>query len=67
MPIRVDDTEILQQELQVRDLGPFDEMWASFSVPYYLNTPEGFEGMFETITNNLAEGGIARIFSTFNR
>jgi hypothetical protein len=62
IPIRVDDTEILQQELQARDLGPFDEMWASFSVPYYLNTPEELEGMFETITNNLAEGGIARIF-----
>lgn len=60
--IRADDAEIMKAELQERGLGPFDEMWASFSVPYYLNTPQEIEGMFDTITANLAEGGIARIF-----
>lgn len=62
IPVRVDDVETLHNELKEKGLGPFDEMWASFSVPYYLSTPVEIEGMFESITSNLSEGGIARIF-----
>ncbi len=38
-----------------------DEIWASFSVPYYLETPKQLKGLFTTIRNNLAKGGTARI------
>ena len=64
IPESAADPEAVSQGLRefgIREHG-FDEIWASYSVPYYLETPEEVAGMFEVITQNLAEGGIARIF-----
>ncbi len=41
--------------------GGMDEIWASYSVPFYLKTPEEIRGLFATVKNNLAPGGTARI------
>lgn len=57
-PIKVKEG---MMESRVQDV-TFDEIWASYSVPYYLDTPEEIEGLFEVITSYLADGGIARIF-----
>jgi hypothetical protein len=38
-----------------------DEIWASFSVPYYLDSSSQIKGLFQTIRESLSEGGIARL------
>jgi hypothetical protein len=45
-----------------RDIPLADEMWALYSVPVYLETPGQIEGLFKTITQNLAKEGVCRIF-----
>lgn len=39
-----------------------DEIWASYSVPLYLKTPEEISNLFNNIKNNLAEQGTCRIY-----
>lgn len=39
-----------------------DEIWASYSVPLYLKTPEELSGLFDNIQNILNEGGKCRIY-----
>lgn len=43
------------------DLQKADEIWASYSVPYYLNTSQEIENLIDNIVSALADGGNARI------
>ncbi len=67
IPVKAEDPDMVRQELGRIGAPKVDEIWASFSVPYYLSTPEEIEGMFETITETLDEGGVARIFPISSR
>lgn len=61
IPIPVQDSEQIKVELEKEKIPQADEIWASYSVPYYLSTPKEVEGMFDTVRNSLAENGTARI------
>jgi hypothetical protein len=61
LPVLVQDTSAIEKETKQRNIGSADEMWASYSVPYYLATPEEIRGLFQTIKQFLAENGTARI------
>lgn len=51
-------TDVLKRNLLAEGV---DQIWASFSVPYYLGSVDQIEGLFNTISTSLAEGGTARI------
>lgn len=55
------DFEGVEKMRTERDIPLADEMWALYSVPVYLETPKQIEGLFKTITQNLAPGGVCRI------
>ncbi len=56
-----EDPVSVRNELKKHQIEQADEIWASYSVPYYLSTPEEIAGLFDTIKQSLAENGIARI------
>lgn len=58
---RAENPEEIKAVLTELELDGVDEIWASYSVPYYLKTPEEIEGLFETIQQSLRVGGTARI------
>jgi hypothetical protein len=61
LPIRAEDSRGVLSVMQERHIDGFDEVWASYSVPYYLGTPDQIKSFFVTIKLILKEGGIARI------
>lgn len=61
IPVPVQNSEEVKEEIKKQGLPKADEMWASFSVPYYLATGPEIKGMFKTIRESLAENGTARI------
>jgi len=61
IPVAVQNSEQVESELEKLNIPKADEIWASYSVPYYLATPLEIKGMFKTIRESLAENGTARI------
>jgi hypothetical protein len=63
--IRIDTTAEdpnLEDKLESVGFPQVDEIWASYSVPYYSNKPEDIRGMFENAKKLLAPGGMLRIY-----
>lgn len=58
--IRAEDPG-LPQKLKEIGVEQFDEIWATYSVPYYLDTGEAIENMFQNAKLLLAPGGTLRI------
>ncbi len=54
----------LVEAMKQRNIGAVDEVWAEYSVPAYLQTPEEIMAMFANIDALLAPGGNARIWPT---
>ena len=52
----------LLEELKNNNIDSPDEIWASFSVPMYLDNIEQIESLFSNICNSLKEGGKCRIY-----
>ena len=48
-------------EINNNSLGLADEIWASYSVPYYNEKPEEINNLFDNIKGLLKEGGNCRI------
>lgn len=61
LPLYAQDTFAIEEQIKQQNIGLADEMWASYSVPYYLSIPEEISGLFQTIKQFLAENGTARI------
>lgn len=57
------ESDLLIPELKNRSLPKADEIWATYSVPCYLETGEAIRSLFKNIDALLAENGIARIGS----
>ncbi len=47
--------------MKSQNIDEFDEIWASFSVPYYNITTDEIDGLFDNIDRLLKEGGNCRI------
>ncbi len=63
--IRIDTTAEdleLGQKLESVGYPHVDEIWATFSVPFYSNKPEDITAMFENAKKLLAPGGMLRIY-----
>ncbi len=60
-PIEAQDSVGLKDFMTRNNIRPFDEIWASNSVPMYLYYPEQVIGLFTSLKESLAEGGTARI------
>lgn len=60
LPIKADDPALLEK-LGNEGNDKFDEVWASYSVPFYNKTPEEIKNLFGNIQNLLAENGNCRI------
>lgn len=52
----------LLEQLKDRNIDSPDEIWASFSVPMYLDNIEQINSLFSNICNSLKEGGKCRIY-----
>lgn len=52
----------IQSKLKEYDCEQVDEIWASFSVPYYIRDPDKIRQMFENAKSLLAPGGTLRIY-----
>lgn len=61
LPIKAEDSGAVISAMQERQIDGFDEVWASYSVPYYLENPDEIKNLFTTIKSMLLEGGTARI------
>lgn len=59
--ISASDTRI-KDLVAAGELPKADEIWATYSVPYYLNASEDIASLFQNIASLLNEGGSARIF-----
>lgn len=59
--VEAQNPNAVKETLDAHNIEPADEIWASYSVPYYLSTPEDINGLFQTIKQSLAENGTARI------
>lgn len=53
----------LPEELEKQSIPKSDEIWATFSVPFYLEKVEEIENLFKNIDKLLAPGGTARIWT----
>ncbi len=60
LEIRSDDPDLFNR-LSREGLDKFDEIWASYSVPFYNTTKEQIENLFNNIDKILSEGGNCRI------
>jgi hypothetical protein len=61
LAINAEDSGAVTYAMKERQIDGFDEIWASYSVPYYLGSPDQIKGLFTTIKSMLLEGGTARI------
>jgi hypothetical protein len=55
------ESEFLVSELENSSIQKVDEIWASYSVPFYLETAEAIHSMFKNMDALLSEGGVLRI------
>jgi hypothetical protein len=62
VPALAQDTEDVSAAIKESGLEGVDEIWAQYSVPYYLETIDDVTHMFETVKRNLALGGTARFY-----
>jgi hypothetical protein len=58
--LRADDENLLEK-LKDEKIEQFDEIWASFSVPFYNTKKEEIDNLFKNIDSLLAENGNCRI------
>lgn len=58
--LKADDPELVER-LKERKIDKFDEIWASYSVPFYNKTRKEINNLFSNIKNLLAENGNCRI------
>ena len=61
VPLLAEDSASIGKEVERLGIEPAQEIWASYSVPFYMGKPEQIVGLFQTIKNSLAEDGVARI------
>ncbi|MEI6494838.1 MAG: hypothetical protein WCO03_02135, partial [bacterium] len=61
LPLYAQDHNAIKKGVEDHQLQQADEIWASYSVPYYLSSPDEISDLFQTIKESLAENGIARI------
>jgi len=59
--IKADDPELFKKMEEEGAPTQFDEIWASYSVPFYNINTEEIENLFDNIDKMLAEGGNCRI------
>jgi len=59
--IDASDDQAVKEMREKNNIPLADEMWALYSVPYYLQKPRKIIGLFKMIIENLAPGGAARI------
>jgi|GEM_PF-2305906 len=60
VPFRAEDPRLVE-ELRAEGVAEADEVWSSYSVPYYLDSAEDIAGLFGNVRGLLAENGSARI------
>ncbi len=60
LEVKADDPD-LPGRLSREGLNKFDEIWASYSVPFYNTTKEQIDNLFNNIDQMLSEGGNCRI------
>ena len=60
VPFRAEDPGLVEA-LRSEGVGEADEVWSSYSVPYYLDSAEDIAGLFANVRGLLAEDGSARI------
>lgn len=60
LEVKADDPN-LSDTLNKEGLNTFDEIWASYSVPFYNTTKEQIDNLFNNIDKILSEGGNCRI------
>jgi hypothetical protein len=61
IPISAESTT-LTSELEKQSIPKADEIWATYSVPVYLETKETIHSLFKNIDTLLAKNGTARIY-----
>lgn len=59
--VKADDPELSKKIEKEGVSAQFDEIWASYSVPFYNINPEEISNLFNNIHKMLAEGGSCRI------
>lgn len=59
--VKAEDSLGVRAALGQKQIPKADEIWASYSVPFYLDSSEQIRGLFSTIRQSLAENGVARI------
>lgn len=55
------DAPNLTESLKEKNIDKFDEVWASYSVPFYNKNPEEIKNLFSNIKDLLSENGNCRI------
>lgn len=51
----------ISEKVKTAEIPKADEIWATYSVPFYLDTPDEIKSLIKNITHSLDEGGNARI------
>lgn len=61
VPLKAESDELVR-ELKERSIEKVDEIWASYSVPFYLETKEAIRSLFKNVHQLLAKNGVLRIY-----